>query len=145
MRNADSITSSILTGANLNASTFFHLNANVSVNWISGEKSTVGGTRTLSGYLQPVFIWQRAGLQIAPAASYNQMRTELLGGIFTNNSAAAQYGGRLSWTMPGDLKISTLAFEGDFDQNRNLIAGTNQKDMVLGLIWTVVWGRQRNF
>ena len=139
MTGADTITSSVLMGASLNAASFFQLNTNFSVNWISAEKSTIGGTRTLSGYLQPVFLWQKTHLQVQPVISYNQTRTELLTGILTNNLTTTQYGGRISWTMPGDLKFSTLSFQGNTTQSKDVISNTNIRDEVLALVWTVVW------
>lgn len=139
---AGAITSSILAGANWNYSTFFQLNSNIGLNWVAADKATVGGTRALSGYLQPTFSWRRVGVQVAPLATYNQTRTELLTGILTNNLAIAQYGGRISWTMPGTFKFSALSFEGDFNQNRNVVTGTDQKSKTLFLVWTITWGRQ---
>lgn len=139
---ASATTSSILAGANWNYSTFFQLNSNVGLNWVAADKATVGGTRGLSWYLQPAFTWQRAGLQVAPLANSNQTRTELLGGVLINNLTTAQYGGRVSWTMPGDFKFSTLSFEGDWNQNKNVVTATNFSNISLFLVWTLTWGRQ---
>jgi hypothetical protein len=139
---ASAITSSILAGANWNYSTFFQLNSNLGLNWVAADKATVGATRGLSWYLQPALSWRRAGLQVAPLATSNQTRTELLGGLLTNNFTTAQYGGRVSWTMPRDFKFSTLSFEGDFNQNKNIVTGTNLNTTSLFLVWTLTWGRQ---
>jgi hypothetical protein len=139
---AGAITSSILAGVNWNYSTFFQLNSNIGLNWVAADKATVGGTRGLSWYLQPAFTWRRPGLQVAPLATSDQTRTELLGGFLANNLITAQYGGRVSWTMPGDFKFSTLSFEGDFNQNKNVVTGANLSDNSLFLVWTVTWGRQ---
>ncbi len=139
---ASTITSSILAGANWSYSTFFQLNSNVGLNWVAADKATVGGTRGLSWYLQPAFTWRRVGLQVAPLASSNQTRTQLLGGVLVNNLTTAQYGGRVSWTMPGDFKFSTLSFEGDFNQNKSIVSGTNFNTTSLFLVWTLTWGGQ---
>jgi hypothetical protein len=139
---ANAITSSVLAGANWNYSTFFQLNSNIGLNWVAADKATVGGTRALSGYLQPTFTWRRTGIQVAPLATYNQTRTELLAGILTNNFTVAQYGGRVSWTMPGSFKFSALSFEGDFNHNRNVVTGMDLRNKTLLLVWTMTWGHQ---
>jgi IPT/TIG domain len=138
-RTADTITSSLLTGANWNYAQFFQLNANVSVNWINADKETIGATHTLSGYLQPTFNWQRAHFQVQPLASYNQTRTALGSGLLINDSNTGQYGGRLMWMMPGDLKFSTLSFEGDYTLSRNPLANQDFRTTTALLVWTVVW------
>jgi hypothetical protein len=139
---ASAITSSILGGANWNYSTFFQLNSNLGVNWVAADKATVGNTRGLSWYLQPAFTWQRAGLQVAPLATSNETRTQLLAGLLLNDFTTTQYGGRVSWTMPRDFKFSTLSFEGDFNKSRNVVTGMDLGTTSLLLVWTVTWGRQ---
>jgi hypothetical protein len=140
---ASVITSSILAGANWNYSTFFQLNSSFGVNWTAADKTTLGGTRALSYHLQPTFVWARAGLQMSPLAAFNQSHTELLGGFLTNDNATSQYGGQTSWTMPRALKFSTLSFQGNISQNRNLLTGTNLRNKSLLLIWTIIWGHQK--
>ncbi|HUJ32185.1 MAG TPA: IPT/TIG domain-containing protein [Candidatus Acidoferrum sp.] len=140
---ANSTTSSILVGGTWNYAAFFQLNANVSVNWVAADKSTVGTTRSLSGYLQPTFIWKRTGFQIQPLASYNQTQTVLGTGIFTNNFNTGQYGGRLSWTMPGEFKFSTLSFEGDYTINRSPLLNLDMRGTTALLVWTVAWGHKQ--
>ncbi|HTS12729.1 MAG TPA: IPT/TIG domain-containing protein [Candidatus Limnocylindrales bacterium] len=139
----NSITSSVLVGGTWNYATFFQLNANVSVNWVAADKSTIGTTRSLSGYLQPTFIWKRAGFQVQPLASYNQTLTQLGTGIYTNNFNTGQYGGRLSWTMPGEFKFSTLSFEGDYTINRSPLLNFDMRGTTALLVWTIVWGHHQ--
>ncbi len=136
------ITSSVLLGANWTGATYFTLNSNFSVNWVAGDKTTVGGTRSISGYLQPTFIWKRANFQAAPLISVNTVRTELFMGVLTNDTLTGQYGGRLSWTMPREFKFSTFSVEGDFTRNRNNLTGTEMRDVQLMGLWTLVWGRK---
>jgi hypothetical protein len=140
---ASVITSSILAGANWNYSTFFQLSSSFGVNWTAADKTTLGGTRALSYHLQPTFLWSRAGLQVSPIAAFNQSHTELLGGILTSDNATSQYGGQTSWTMPRELKFSTLSFQGNISHNRNLLTGANLRNKSLFLVWTITWGHQK--
>ena len=142
---ANTITSSILVGANWAPRGFFQLNANASTNWIAGDKSTVGGTRSLSGYLQPTFSWRRAGLQVQPVLSINQTQTLLLSNLLINDMLTQQYGGRIGWTMPGDLKFSTLSFEGDYTSSKNPVFGFKEQGTTLFLLWTICWGHKQVF
>jgi hypothetical protein len=139
------ITSSVLVGANWSGPAFFQLNSNFSVNWVAGDKTTVGGTRSISGYVQPTFIWQRANFQVAPLISVNTIRTELTMGMLTNDTLTGQYGGRVSWTMPSHLKFSTLSMEGDLTNSRNNLTNTEVRDVKVLGVWTLVWGRKIGF
>jgi hypothetical protein len=139
------ITSSVLVGANWSGPAYFQLTSNFSVNWVAGDKSTVGGTRSISGYVQPTFIWQRANVQVAPLISVNTIRTELIMGVLTNDTLTGQYGGRLSWTMPSHLKFSTLSMEGNLTRIRDNLTGTEVRDVQMLGLWTLVWGRKIGF
>ena len=135
------ITSSILGGANWSGPQWFQLNSNVSVNWVAADAATVGGTRSVSGYFQPNFIWKRMGFQISPLASVNTVRTALISGVLTSDTMTGQYGGRLSWTMPGKLKFSTLSMEGDLSRNRDNVSGMDFRSTDLLGVWTLVWNK----
>lgn len=135
------ITSSILGGANWSANSFFQLNSNVSVNWVAADASTTGTTRNVSGYLQPTFMWKRMNFQVAPLASVNTVRTQLIMGMLTNDTLTEEYGGRVSWQMPGHFKFNTLSMEGDETRDRDNISGMNIRSTQLLLLWTIVWGR----
>jgi hypothetical protein len=140
---ADLITSSVLTGANWAYNSFFQINSTFGVNWTAAEKINVGTTRALTGHFQPAFTFARPGIQVAPIVSFNESRTQLLGGTLTNNLNTGQYGGRITWTMPGDFKFSSLAFEGDLNHNKNILTGADLSDKSLFLVWTLTWNRQR--
>ena len=136
------IASSVLVGANWRGPAYFQLNSNFSMNWVAADKTTMGGTRIISGYLQPTFIWKRANFQAAPLISFNTVRTELFMGVLTNDTLTGQYGGRLSWTMPREFKFSTLSMEGDLTRNRNNLTGTEIRNVQILGLWTLVWGRK---
>jgi hypothetical protein len=140
---ADIITSSVLTGANWAYNSFFQINSTFGVNWTAAEKINVGTTRGLTGHFQPAFTWTRLGIQLAPIVSFNESRTQLFGGTLTNNLNTGQYGGRVTWTMPGDFKFSSLAFEGDLNHNKNILTGADLSDKSLFLVWTLTWDRHR--
>jgi hypothetical protein len=67
----------------------------------------------------------------------------LLAGVLSNQLNTGQYGGRITWTMPGEFKFSTLSFEGDFNRNKNLLTGADLSDKALLLVWTLTWARQQ--
>src|SRR5208282_1391125 len=140
VEDANTITSSLIVGANWVARSYFQLNANASLNWIAGQKSTVGTTRSFSAFLQPTFTWKRAGLQLHPLASINQTRTVLLDNTLTNDLLSQQYGGRLSWTMPSKFKFSTLTLDADHTDAKNPVASFHQQGTTLYLLWTISWG-----
>ena len=136
----NAITSSLVMGTNWVARPFFQINGNVSFNWVAGAGSTVGTTRNSSGFLQPTLTWKRVGLQVQPIASINQTRTALTGDILTSDLLSQQYGGRLSWTMPGKLKFSTLTLNGNYSDVKNPVAAFRQQETTLYLLWTASWG-----
>jgi hypothetical protein len=140
VQNANTITSSLTMGANWVARPYFQVNGNVSLNWMAGAGSTVGTTRSFSGFLQPTLTWKRTGLQLQPLISINQTRTWLVGDILTNDLLSQQYGGRLAWTMPRKLKVSTLTVNGNYTEVKNPVANFQQQGKTLYLLWTVSWG-----
>jgi hypothetical protein len=63
--------------------------------------------------------------------------------MLINDSNTGQYGGRLMWTMPGDLKFSTLSFEGDYTLVRIPLANEIFRTTTALLVWTVVWDHKK--
>jgi hypothetical protein len=137
---ANVITSNVGVNVNCKATSFFQLNSTYGVNWIAGDKTSVGGTRAISAFIQPILQWQRAGLSISPLVTVGQTRTLLANGVFTADTLNSQYGGRVGWRWPGPLKFSTLSAEGTQLKLRNALTGTEQHDVRALLLWTVVWG-----
>ena len=45
---------------------WFQWNSTLSVNWLAGERFSVGGSRTLTAYIQPNFRWAQTGLTLTP-------------------------------------------------------------------------------
>lgn len=105
----------------------------------------IGGTRTISVYLQPAMVWKHTGLQLSPLISVAQAQTQLASGTFTANTLTGQYGGRLAWTMPRWLKFSTLSAQGTYNQSRDDVNHTNTPTTQLVAIWTAALGRKKTF
>ncbi len=137
---ASAITTSLTTSAVWVVRPYFQFTANVASNWVSGEKSTMGTTRNLSAYLQPTWSWKHTGLQVQPILSLNHTQTLLGTGLLTNSLLAQQYGGRVSWHMPGELKFSTLTFEGDYADTKNPIAFYQHRAITMFVLWNITWG-----
>lgn len=137
---ANVITAGVQLNANWNARAYFQLNSNFSVNWVAGEPSTVGETRVVTTYIQPMLIWQRAGLTLTPLVAVTQLRTQLATGLMTNDNSTWQYLGRLSWQMPGPAKFSTLSLEAGNTRMKNALTGMDIDNPRFLLLWTVVWG-----
>src|SRR5205807_5809342 len=53
------ITTGINMGANWQAA-FFQINSNMSTNWVAADKVTVGHTRMITVYVQPMMTWKRS-------------------------------------------------------------------------------------
>jgi len=140
VQGSNTITTSGIVGANWLVRPYLQINGNVSLNWFAGAGSTVGTTRSFSGYLQPSLTWKRTGMQLQPLLSVNQSRTMLIGDVLANDLLSQQYGGRLSWTMPRKLKFSTLSFDGEYDDLKNPVAAFREQGTTLYLLWTVTWG-----
>lgn len=138
--NQNVITSGLNFGASWQGSSFFRINSNVSLNWISAEKFTVGQTRVVTTYLQPMLTWQKAGVSISPLITVSNNATELGTGVFTTRGYSSQYLARLSWQMPGVMKFSNLSLEGGQTHTRDAIANTGRTDPRVLLVWNIVWG-----
>jgi hypothetical protein len=65
--------------------------------------------------------------------------------MLTGNTLTGQYGGRISWTLPGALKFSTLSGQGNYNQNHDAIMGVDQNSTQLLIIWTATWGHKHTF
>lgn len=137
---ANIITSGIQLNGNWQALSYFQLNSNFSVNWVAGAPAKIGTARTITTYIQPMFVWQRPQLTLTPLVALTQARAQLAGGTLTNDTWTRQYLGRLSWQMPGSLRFSTLSLEAGNTRVKNAITGMEQEDKRFLLLWTLVWG-----
>jgi hypothetical protein len=117
---------------------FFQLQTNLSANWVEGDKFSVGKTRSMAAYFQPVLSWQRAGLTVSPLVTINYLETTLRPDLRINDMLNAQYGGRLSWQMPGRLNFSTLSFEGSQSLSFSRIQDTEFKTLRVLVVWTLL-------
>ncbi len=145
MTGADTITSSINVGANLATHGIFQLNTQGNVNWVAAAGQTVGTTRTYSVSVQPAVAWKRMGVQVSPLMTVSAAQTLLTGGTATSDTFSGQYGGQLSWTMPGALKCSTLSAQGSYNQNHDHVAMVDTDTTQLLVLWTVTWGHKHTF
>ncbi len=141
----DTITSSLNLGTNLVTKGIFQLNSQASVNWVAADGFTVGTTRNITVYVQPAFVWKKPALQVSPLITITKGRTLLANGTLTSDILTGQYGGRITWTMPGALKWSTLSAQGSYNQNKNVIMGLNQPSTQLLVLWTATWGHKHTF
>ena len=133
----NAITSSVKVDTGWKAASVLQIRANSSVNWVAGDPSGVGTTRIINTYIQPMLVWQRTQLSLAPLFAITRTTTSLRGNLLTQNTRAGQYGGRLSWQMPGRLRLSTLALEGGWSQTRNQLLGAGTAMPRLLVLWTV--------
>ena len=145
MTSADTITSSINVGANLTTRGFFQLNAQGNVNWVAADGQTVGTTRNYTISVQPAFVWKRPGVQVSPLLTMTAGQTVLTGGTATSDTFTGQYGGQLSWTMPGKFKFSTLSAQGSYNQNHDHVALLDTDTTQLLVLWTLTWGHKHTF
>ena len=145
MTSSDTITSSINAGANLTTRGFFQLNAQGNVSWVAADGQTVGTTRNYTVSVQPAFVWKRPGVQISPLVTMTAGQTVLTGGTATSDTFTGQYGGQLSWTMPGKLKFSTLSAQGSYNQNHDHVAMLDTDTTQLLVLWTLTWGHKHTF
>jgi hypothetical protein len=141
----DTITSSLNFGTNLTTKGIFQLNSQASVNWVAADGLTVGTTRNITVYVQPALVWKKPALQVAPLVTFTKGRTLLADGMLTSNTLTGQYGGRITWTLPGVLKFSTFSAQGSYNQNRNTIMSINQPSTQLLVLWTATWGHKHTF
>ncbi len=142
---ADTITSSVNAGINLATHGFFQLNAQFTANWVAANQQTVGTTTNYTVYVQPTFGWKKPALQISPLATVTKGKTVLANNVLSSDTLTGQYGGRVSWTLPGVLKFSTFSAQGTYNQNRNTIAGLDQNSTQLLVLWTATWSHKRTF
>ena len=84
-------------------------------------------------------------MQLAPIITVAQSQTELSGGTLTNESLTGQYGGRITWKLPGVMKFSTVSAQGSYNQNKDTVIGLNQPTTQLLAIWTATWGHKHTF
>jgi hypothetical protein len=141
----DTITSSLNFGTNLTTKGIFQLNSQASVNWVAADGLTVGTTRNITVYVQPALVWKKPALQVAPLITFTKGRTILVNGMLTSDTLTGQYGGRITWTLPGVLKFSTFSAQGSYNQNRNTIMSINQPSTQLLVLWTATWGHKHTF
>lgn len=142
---SDAITSSISLGANLVTQGFFQCNAQANFSWVAADPVSIGTTRTISLYVQPAMTWKEPNVQVSPLLSVVQGRTALAGGSTTSDTLTGQYGGRLSWTLPGWLKTSTLAVQGSYNDNRDNVAHTDLQSTQLVGIWAFNLAHKKTF
>jgi hypothetical protein len=145
MTSADTITSSINAGASLAGKSFFKLNTQGNVNWVAAAGATVGDSRNYTISVQPAFAWKQPGVQVSPLVTLTQSMTVLTGGTATTNTFTGQYGGQLSWTMPGHLKFSTLSAQGSYNQNHNSVTNVDLDTTQLLVLWTLTWNQKHTF
>ncbi len=142
---ASTITSSLTFGTNLVTKKFFQLNGQVNANWVAADGLTTGTTRNITVYIQPAFTWKKPALQVSPLVTVTKGRTILSNGTLTADTLTGQYGGRVSWTLPGVLKFNTFSAQGNYNQNRDGIMNVDQRSTQLLVIWTVTWGHKHTF
>ncbi len=142
---ASTITSSLTFGTNLVTKTIFQLNGQVNANWVAADGLTTGTTRNITVYFQPAFTWKKRALQLSPLITLTKGRTILANGTLTSDTLTGQYGGRISWTLPGALKFSTFSAQGNYNQNRDGIMNIDQRSTQLLVIWTATWGHKHTF
>ena len=142
---ASTITSSLTFGTNLVTKKFFQLNGQVNANWVAADGLTTGTTRNITVYIQPAFTWKKPALQLSPLVTVTKGRTILANGSLTADTLTGQYGGRLSWTLPGVLKFNTFSAQGNYNQNRDGIMNIDQRSTQLLVIWTATWGHKHTF
>jgi hypothetical protein len=135
---------------------WFQWQANLSVNWMAGERFSVGGSRTLTAYIQPTINWARFGISLTPLVTLNQLSSQMLLlpdlTILENEAMAlaiprrmttgdmwmTQHGGRLAWQLPGKFRFNTLSFEGSQAWMRDGLSGMTQRTPRLLFLWTLV-------
>jgi hypothetical protein len=144
VQGANTITSALNAGLALQSASWFQLQSNVSLSWVTADPALVGTQRLITIYVQPAFLWQRSGLSVTPLFTFNNTQNQLSSGTKTIDSRNGDAGGRLSWRMPGPLHISTLAIDGSSNWVRDTVLGTDVRDSRIGLVWTLAWGFSRS-
>jgi hypothetical protein len=90
-------------------------------------------------------VWKKPAVQLAPIITVAQSQTVLSNGTLTNESLTGQYGGRVTWKMPGVMKFSCVSAQGSYNQNKATVIGLNNPSTQLLAIWTVTWGHKHTF
>ncbi len=134
------ITSAINSTADWNASQVFRLQSNVGINFVNNNPLTVGATRVITTFIQPMLMWPSRGLQFSTTFSGSKSNGQLKSGSVLADQWTVQYAGRLSWQMPGHFKFSTLALEAGQTRVRDVLFGTDRTDPRVFLIWNLTWG-----
>jgi hypothetical protein len=142
----NTITSSVHLGANLaEPKSIFHLSAQFNANWVAADGATTGNSSSYTANIQPSLNWKHPTVQFAPMLKFSRARTVLSSGTAINDTLNGQYGGRLSWTLPGIWKFSTFSAQGSYIQNRDYVAATHLDSTQLLLIWTLTWKHKTVF
>ncbi len=139
------ITSSINAGAKVVTKGHFQLNSQASVNWVAANGLAVGDSRSVSVNVQPAIVWKNPAVQLAPIITVAQSQTVLSNGTLTNEFLTGQYGGRVTWKLPGVMKFNCISAQGSYNQNKATVIGLNQPTTQLLAIWTVTWGHKHTF
>jgi hypothetical protein len=105
----------------------------------------MGTTSNYTVYVQPAFSWKKPALQISPLVTVTKGQTKLAGGALSSDTLTGQYGGRVSWTLPGVWKFSTFSGQGSYNQNHDTVAGLDQNTTQLLILWTLTWGHKHTF
>ena len=84
-------------------------------------------------------------MQVSPLVTLAKGRNILSTGALTTDSLTGQYGGQLSWTLPGPLKFNTLSAQGSYNHNRDTIANFDHRSTQLFVLWTATWGHKHSF
>jgi hypothetical protein len=134
----NNITSALILSGAWNPSAFFQLQSNFSVNWVVGDRFSVGGTRMMTAYIQPSFTWQGATLSFLPLVTLSKSDSRMGPGVRTADSLTAQYGGRMAWRMPGTMRFSTLSVEYSRSVAVDRLQGVTVTTPRLLLLWTLV-------
>jgi hypothetical protein len=142
---ADTITSSVNAGVNLATKKFFQLNAQINANWVAADGQTVGTTSNYTVYVQPAFSWKKPALQISPLVTVTKGQTKLASGTLSSDTLTGQYGGRVSWTLPGAWKFSAFSAQGSYNQSHDTVAGQDQNTTQLLILWTATWSHKHTF
>lgn len=114
-----SITSGLQLGANWRARSFFQFQSGSSASWIVRDRQSLGSLRILSVYMQPMLIWRRTGLSVAPVFGLSQNQGILANGVSTQNLVTSQAGGRLTWQLPAPFRFAAFSIEGIQSEVRN--------------------------
>lgn len=88
---------------------------------------------------------EKPALEISPPATVTKGKTVLANNVLSSDTLTGQYGGRVSWMLPGALKFSMFPAQGNYSQNLDTIAGLDQNSTQLLVLWTATWSHRRTF